>query len=164
MKKIIKTFMLGICLSLFATSFTFASTNDAALFSTQSTTAESALTKKQAEIDKYLFEDHVKDISEKGFSVTHTGQVENAVEIGITPFTKKNADYLYGIFGKDKVKVVGGMQAQLMNGTVTTTSAVDAKVDTSNKSLMQNPLIYAVLVVILIAAVGITYKVKVAKR
>jgi hypothetical protein len=33
------------------------------------------------------------------------------VEIGITPYNEANADYLYGIFGKEMVKVVEGQQA-----------------------------------------------------
>lgn len=67
--------------------------------------------KKQKEIDQYLFEQHKDEIAKKDFKVTHTAPIDNYVEIGITPYNKTNAEYLYEIFGKDMVKVVEGQQA-----------------------------------------------------
>lgn len=69
---------------------------------------------KQQQIDKYLFEDHADDIALRGFTVTHTAPMETYVEIGITPYADENANYLYGIFGSDIVKVVEGEQAVLL--------------------------------------------------
>jgi hypothetical protein len=66
---------------------------------------------KQAEIDKYLFEDHAGEIAALGFTVTHTAPMETYVEISITPYTEENANYLCGIFGSGMVKVVEGQQA-----------------------------------------------------
>jgi hypothetical protein len=75
---------------------------------------------KQRQIDKYLFEDHADDIAVLGFTVTHTAPMDTYVEIGITPFTRENADYLYGAFGSDMVKVVQGEQAVLLTGEAST--------------------------------------------
>jgi hypothetical protein len=86
---------------------------------------------KQSEIDKYLFEDHADDIAALGFAVTHTAPMDAYVEIGITPYTEENADYLYGIFGSDMVKVVEGEQAVLLTGNESTLEApiTDTAVD-----------------------------------
>jgi LPXTG-motif cell wall-anchored protein len=66
----------------------------------------------QAEIDKLLFEqNYAEDLSEKGISVTHTGTVDDYVEVGITPYTPENADLVIKLLGKDNVKVVEGIQA-----------------------------------------------------
>ncbi|AOY74579.1 stalk domain-containing protein [Clostridium formicaceticum] len=69
---------------------------------------------KQKEIDRYLFKDHVKEIEKKGFAVTYTGAFDDYVEIGITPYNEESAQYLYGIFGKDQVKIVEGQQASIL--------------------------------------------------
>lgn len=82
-------------------------------------TAQSMLDKQQ-QIDKYVFEDHAQDIADKGITITHTAPMDTYVEIGITPYTDENADYLYGIFGKDTVKVVEGVQAVLLTGNEST--------------------------------------------
>lgn len=67
--------------------------------------------KKQREVDQYVFEQHRDEIAQKGFVVTHTGPQGSYVEIGIEPYSENNAEYLYKLFGKDKVKVVQGQQA-----------------------------------------------------
>lgn len=64
--------------------------------------------KKQKEIDTYLFKEHIKEIEQKGITVTYTAPFEGYVEIGIMPMNKDNAEYLYGIFGRDGVKVAEG--------------------------------------------------------
>jgi len=81
---------------------------------------------KQMEIDKYLFEDHIEEITKKGFNVTHTGPFDTYVEIGITPYNEENANYLYNIFGEGKIKVVEGQAAELYNMAVTTVAVDDA--------------------------------------
>lgn len=67
--------------------------------------------KKQKDIDEYLFEDHKDEIAAMGITVTHTAPMETYVEIGITPYSEESANYLYGIFGEDVVKIVEGEQA-----------------------------------------------------
>jgi hypothetical protein len=72
---------------------------------------EQDLVSKQSEIDKTVFEEKAAEIAEMGFTVTNTGVIDGAVEIGITPYSESYAEYLYGLFGKDDVRVVEGMQA-----------------------------------------------------
>lgn len=74
------------------------------------------ITEKQVEIDKYLFGDYKDDIAKKGFTVsTTTVTPDGFVQIGITPFSQENADYLYELFGKDMVKVVEEAQATTLD-------------------------------------------------
>jgi len=72
------------------------------------------LIQKQQEIDQYLFSNHAAEVAQRGFKVTHTGPRDSYIEIGITPFSEKNAQYLYEIFGQDLIKVVEGQQAVLL--------------------------------------------------
>jgi predicted SPOUT superfamily RNA methylase MTH1 len=83
--------------------------NDVA--ATAETPAENALLEKQRQIDSYVFAKHADELVKKGITVTNTGPVGGVVEIGITPYNKANADYLYGIFGTKMVNVVEGQQA-----------------------------------------------------
>ncbi|MDF2521210.1 MAG: hypothetical protein K0R84_1838 [Clostridia bacterium] len=88
-----------------------------------------ALTQKQQEIDKYVFEEHQTELEQKGITITHTGIVGEFVEVGITPYSQENADYLYGIFGKDMVKVVEGQQAVALDMVAASAeNAAEAKV------------------------------------
>lgn len=75
------------------------------------------LLQKQNEIDQYVFEKHAKDFADKGITVTHTGIADGYVEVGITPFAEENANFIHEIFGKDKVKVVEGIQAVPLSST-----------------------------------------------
>lgn len=75
---------------------------------------DDALSKKQMEIDKYVFEQHREDIEKMGILVTSTGVVGNVVEVSITPYNVKSADYLYELFGKELVSVVAGEQAVIL--------------------------------------------------
>ena len=70
--------------------------------------------KKQKEIDAYLFKEHAKEVEQKGITVTHTVPFEDFVEIGILPLTDENEEYLYGIFGKEQVRIVEGQKAVIM--------------------------------------------------
>ncbi len=110
--KYLKGIILGLCISAFSTSIAFAQavsseTLDASV-SSEAVQSESQkeLMEKQREIDQYLFKDHVKDLEEKDIFVNYTGVVDDYVEIGISPYNDENANYLYGIFGKEGVKVV----------------------------------------------------------
>lgn len=94
--------------------------------------------KRQQEIDIYLFKEHAEEIRQAGFMVTHTAPTESYVEIGITPYTDENINYLLKVFGKDKVKIVEGMEAiPLMaeDGIAYTTTSVepDGNVISSNE-------------------------------
>lgn len=132
------------------------------LFTTQSqnSNSENPIFQKQKEIDKYVFEEHAKEIAQKGFTVTHTSPLDSYVEVGISPYNKENADYLYKIFGNDKVKVVEGQKAQLMNGAVATTAAVD-KTEPASKT---NPLLYGAAIIVVLGAISfIGYKRKLTK-
>lgn len=86
------------------------------------------LYEKQQEIDKYLFEEHAKEIANLGFKVTHTAVMDNQVEIGITPYNDTNADYLYDAFGKEAVNVVEGEQAVILKSEAVNMQAADTGV------------------------------------
>ncbi len=66
---------------------------------------------KQLETDRYLFADHVDEIAAKGITVTHTSPTNEYVEIGITPYNEENAEFIYQALGREKIKVVEGIQA-----------------------------------------------------
>lgn len=76
--------------------------------------ADDELLQKQKEIDQYVFEQNKKDLDDRGISVAYTGVIDNYVEVGIIPYSEKNADYIYELFGKDQVKVVEGIMATTM--------------------------------------------------
>lgn len=148
--KLFSAVILGLCLT-FSTSMTALAKSDnvqVVKAQVQSSDNEKLLLNKQSEIDRYVFEQHAKDIEQKGFKVTHTGQANGYVEIGIAPFTKENADYLYKLFGKELVKIVEGQQAGLMNNAVSTTAAQQKEVINTP---FANPLVY---IVIIAAAIG----------
>jgi uncharacterized protein YdaT len=66
---------------------------------------------KQLEADRYLFADHTDELAAKGITVTHTSVTNGYIEIGIIPFNDENAGFIYKALGKDKIKVVEGVQA-----------------------------------------------------
>jgi hypothetical protein len=74
-------------------------------------TVNEEMYKKQGEIDKYLFDEHKDEIAAKGITVTHTVAGKDFVEVGITPFSKENEDFIYKALGTEQVKVVEGTQA-----------------------------------------------------
>lgn len=114
--KAIHAMIIGTC--VFASSMTgvFADTaaNIPVSIQMEQVSVSGPLADKQGEIDKYVFEQHAKDFADKGITVTNTGVVGDAVEVGILPYNQANADYLYGIFGKDMVKVVEGIEASTL--------------------------------------------------
>ena len=116
-KKLFKIISLSLALSVSSIGFAFAetSTNLDEPVSIQITAVDEAMYEVQAEIDKLLFEqNYAKDLSEKGISVTHTGTVDDYVEVGITPYTPENADAVIKLLGKDNIKVVEGIQAEIL--------------------------------------------------
>lgn len=106
--QLLKAVMLGLCLSTLYTGVAFADTIDgkAPEVAVQDTVAGSDLSKLQSDIDQYVFTDHSADIEKQGFQVVQTVVTNGYVEVGITPFSDENANYLYDLFGKDNVKVV----------------------------------------------------------
>ncbi len=114
--KLIKALVLGLCLSVLSTGVAFAESGggETGEMKIQITSSDDSLNQKQREIDQYIFEEHKKDIEDMGFTVTNTGVVDDYVEVGITPFNQKNADYLYEALGKDNVKIVEGIQSEIM--------------------------------------------------
>ena len=113
-KKLFKILSLSLALSVSSIGFAFAETKENLdeTFSIQIMAVDEAMYEAQAEIDKLLFEqNYAEDLIEKGISVTHTGTVDDYVEVGITPYTPENADVVVKLLGKDNVKVVEGDMA-----------------------------------------------------
>lgn len=111
-KKLLKILSLSLSLSIMSMGLAFAETNtnmDEPV-SIQITAVDEALYAKQAEIDKMLFETYAKELAEKGITITHTGAVEDYIEVGITPYTPENADVVSKLIGDD-VKIVEGTMA-----------------------------------------------------
>jgi LPXTG-motif cell wall-anchored protein len=135
--KFVKAFMLGMCVSALSAGVAFAETVDkkAVEITTQNVTAPDSsvpsdgevpelaavsglaqddLNAKLDEVNKIIFEDNIKDIESKEIAIMSTAPLDGSVEIGILPFTKENIEYIYGLTGKDQVKVVEGVQPELM--------------------------------------------------
>jgi hypothetical protein len=161
--------VIGGCFTVLVTGAAFAET--AANVSPQATVNQSQdsvdpILQKQREIDQYVFEQHKADFEKKGITVTQTSPQNGYVEIGITPYNNANADYLYGIFGKDQVKVVEGEEAVTL-GTNAAASTVTEAADpvSGNESSSPFTLIsIAAAVVILGAAAFAVRKLRVARR
>jgi hypothetical protein len=119
--KLVKGFMLGLCLTAITTGTAFAQevAKSSPGFSSEEMSPElQELYSKQSEIDKILFTDHLKDIEDKGFMVNYTSVVDNNVEIGISPFNDENVKYLHELLGKDSVKIVEFDEAIIYATTV----------------------------------------------
>ncbi len=112
-KRLFKILSLSLSLSVASMGLAFADTTQSLVrpISIEVTAEEEALNEKQADIDKILFEKYAKDLEEKGIAVTHTGAIENSIEVGITPYTPENADIVNKLIGDDTVKVVEGTMA-----------------------------------------------------
>lgn len=105
---LVKGFVFGLCLSALSTGAVFATEAGASQGSAgKATTAfEDRLFALQKEVDQIVFVEKADEIEKMGFMVNYTGVAEEYVEIGISPYSKKHADYLYDLFGKDLIKVV----------------------------------------------------------
>lgn len=124
--KVLGALMLGACLTFsIPAATTFAAEGDEQMtIQIESVSIPNEkLTEKQIEIDQYLFKDHAKDIEEKGFKILTTGVIADMVEIGISPYTQENADYLYKLFGSDMVRVVSTEPAELMTVAITSSGS-----------------------------------------
>jgi len=134
--KLLKTIVLGLCMSALSTGLAFASSDDGSSPASeeQQIDATNFLYEKQREIDQYVFKDHASEIEEMGFAIVYTGVADTYVEIGITPFDDSNAKFLYDIFGSEDVKVVASEEA-----TVLTTMEV-APDKTATTDVNEQPL------------------------
>lgn len=94
---------------------------------------EEELMKKQAEIDKAVFENKV--FEDKGIEVYHTGVnvITNKLEIGIAPFTEENVKFVRDYFNDEKIDVVEGLKIQLL-----TSENKDASDEASEKLEEEN--------------------------
>lgn len=129
-KNIIKILSLSTCLSMATMTAAFAQTLELPPEAAEIKIAviDEALYEKQAAFDKILFEEKLKEIEEKGITVTHTYPADGYVEVGITPFNEENQKYIMGILGSDEVEVVDGIMAiTLTDELMSTTSAPDVK-------------------------------------
>lgn len=109
-KKLFKILSLSLSLSVASMGMAFAQSMDEPVL-IQVTAMDEALYEKQAEIDKLLFETQVSELEKKGIMVTHTGAIEDYIEIGITPYTPENANYVSKLIGNEAAKVVEGTMA-----------------------------------------------------
>ncbi len=129
-KNIIKVLSLSTCLTMATMTAAFAQTLELPPESVkiQITSIDEALYEKQAAFDKILFEEKLKEIEEKGITVTHTYPADGYVEVGITPFNEENQKYIIEILGSDEVEVVDGIMAvTLTDELMSTTSVTDVK-------------------------------------
>lgn len=105
-KHLIKAVLLGVCMASLSTANAFAMEADRPAVGTEEITPElQKLYDKQKEIDRVLFEEHTKDIEEMGFFISSTGVLEDVIEISISPYEEKFADYIYKLVGKEGIKV-----------------------------------------------------------
>lgn len=117
-------------------------------------TQEEPILQLQAEIDRFLFEEHAEQLEEQGITVTHTSPGKERVEIGIASYNEEDAAYLYEQLGQEQIVVVEGEQAVTFGTTgsaemdlnqtnrttegameMTTTAASEQPAEESNKSL-----------------------------
>ncbi len=126
-KNLLKTVMLGFCMAALTTAPAYAMlAEDPSTSVTEEASPEAkALNAKQVEFDKILFEDNLKAIEDLGFMVNYTQVVEDYIEIGISPFSDANADFIYELVGKDGVKVVEFDQSIIYAGGIAQDSETD---------------------------------------
>jgi hypothetical protein len=147
--KLFSTLILGLCLFFGTSVVTFADSNEAVIA-------------KQAEIDKYIFEDHAEELEARGISVTHTAPSDTRVEIGILPYNQETIDYLNELFGKDSITLVDGQMAVTFAGEGDPLP-VNAGEETpkEKKNPFTNPLyLLTVLIILAGAAFGVRKLVK----
>lgn len=131
--------MLGLCLSTLYTGVTYANTidNKAAEVTIKDIAPGTDLSKLQSDIDQYVFTDHTADIEKQGFQVTQTVVTNGYVEVGITPFSDENANYLYDLFGKDNVKVVKSDEVKVFKTTEAVAPDTPASSEAADNSLVK---------------------------
>ncbi len=129
-KHLLKAVLLGLCMASLYTGNAFAmeAGSVAPAVGTKELTPElQKLYDKQKEIDRILYDEHAKDIEEKGFFISSTGVIEDAIEISISPYEEKFADYIYELVGKEGIKVTEMDQSILYaTGVAPDQAVVDA--------------------------------------
>lgn len=112
-KNLTKVLAISFCMSALLTGMAYADNVSPAYGGTIST-EKATLHEMQKEMDQYLFVENVIEIEKKGFEVVYTGvSADEYVEVGISPYTEENAEFLYNIFGKKNVKVVAADEVVL---------------------------------------------------
>lgn len=108
-----KAIIAGMCLSVISSSAVFGNSFqiEPREFPGIQIGSESELFQKHREIDNFIFLRYAEEIKLQGFTVTHTGPVGEEIEIGITPYSEENAQFLYNIVGTESIKIVEGQQA-----------------------------------------------------
>lgn len=127
-KKTFKILSLSLCLTISSIGMVFADTRLAAPDAPVSNEVinveiDQKVYDKQVEIDKVLFvEENLKLFEEKGIFITHTGPMDGYVEVGITPLTEENKEFILKMLGDDKIQVVEGIQAVTLEYSEVATS------------------------------------------
>lgn len=108
-----KVLVLGSCLFVLSATAAMAAEDTTVSYDvqTQVEANDEVLSAKHREIDSYFAGEGKKEMEELGFSWTHTGPMNNVIEIGITPYEESFAEFLYEKFGREFVQVVEGQQA-----------------------------------------------------
>ncbi|MEL7649953.1 MAG: hypothetical protein AAGU76_17870 [Sedimentibacter sp.] len=138
-KNIFKSVSVGACLAVASMGTAFAQSlpPDAAVVKIA---VDEAMYEVQAGFDKVLFEEKAKEIEEKGITVTHTSPIDGYVEVGITPFSQENKEFIENLLGGEQVTVVEGNQAVLYTDPLMyTTSVVDAEPSAAPEAATSGP-------------------------
>ena len=105
-KNLFKAVLLSVCIASSYTGSAFAMAQVTPKATEELSPQLQALYTRQSEIDKLLFEENAKKIEELGFMVNSTSVVEDKIEISISPYDDKFADFVYDIVGRENVTVV----------------------------------------------------------
>ncbi len=183
-KKYIKMISLSLCLTIATTGMAFADTSTDSVLTTLDepvsntpieVKVDEKIYNKQVEIDNVLFKDGSSVLESKGINITHTGLVNDYIEIGIEPFNEENANMIYDLVGKDLVKVVEGTMSITLEGSLAadgspesktelnTTVATEAKVvsiaeDSVKEKNSVQPLIIGVAIIALLGGILVFMK------
>ncbi len=112
--KILKAIALGMCMSVLYTGAAYAQVTEGSSPAFEGTVeVDGPLFEKQREIDQILFADKAKDVEAQGIKVVYTAVANDVVEVGVASLTDQQSDYLYGILGKDQIKLVNAEEVQL---------------------------------------------------
>jgi hypothetical protein len=149
--KFLITLMIGLCLTFVSTADTSAASID-------------SMIEKQKEIDQYIFVDKKEELEERGITVTHTGPLENTVQIGILPYTQENINYFHEVFGEDQVTVVDGQIAvTFIAGDEEENTLKDEPTNGKGKALTSLYYLIALLIVLVGIMIAIQKKKKATK-
>jgi len=128
--KILKATILGLSLSVLVSGTALAQGGGTSpSFAGISSEETNVLMKRQDEINYLVFSDHARDIEKKGFLIIYTGVADGYVEVGISPFSQENVDFLYEIIGNDQVKVVESDEVVLYTGAAIEEPVIDSAGD-----------------------------------